>query len=182
MSGILNIPNLLSLLRVALMPFIVLSLKSGNDGLLLGLMLLAVLTDYFDGFLARRLNQITEAGKIIDPMADKLCVDTMAVALWLWRGFPLWAAVLIVARDLMIVVGGLFIMKKRKTVPVSNWPGKIAVTVMAAAIICYSLNWQPWGIYLLYASVAMIFVSGTVYLVRFYKNGSGTRIQSRDNS
>jgi CDP-diacylglycerol--glycerol-3-phosphate 3-phosphatidyltransferase len=164
MPGILNIPNLLSLLRVMLLPFIVLSLKNGNDGLLLGLMLLAVLTDWFDGFLARRLGQVSEAGKIIDPLADKLCVDTMVIALWLWRGFPLWAAVLIVARDLMIVAGALFMLKKRKMVPVSNWPGKWAVAFMAVTIICYSLNWQPWGLYLLYGSVVMVLVSGIIYL------------------
>lgn len=174
MNKNINLPNILSLLRIGLLPFIVLSLKAGQNGLLLVLLVLAVLTDHFDGFFARRLGQVTEYGKILDPLADKICINTMVVALWLWRGFPLWAAALIVARDLMIVIGALLIIKKRRLVPVSNWPGKWAVTFMAATIICYALNWQPWGIYLLYASAAMIFVSGAVYLVRFYKNGSGS--------
>ncbi len=164
MNKNLNFPNILSLARVALLPFIVLCLKYNQNWLLLVLLFLAVLTDYFDGFFARRLGQVTDSGKILDPLADKICVNTLTMALWLWRGFPLWAAVLIVARDLMIVVGGLFIMKKRKVVPVSNWPGKWAVTLMAATIICYSLNWQPWGLYLLYGSVVMVVVSGILYL------------------
>lgn len=163
MNKNLNFPNILSLMRVALLPFIVLCLKAGQNEWALALMLLAVATDYFDGFFARRLGQVTDAGKIMDPLADKICVNTLTIALWLWRGFPLWAAVLIAGRDLMIVAGALFVMKKRKIVPVSNWPGKIAVTAMAATIICYSLNWQPWGLYLLYGSVVMVLVSGGWY-------------------
>lgn len=165
MNKNLNLPNILSLARVALLPFIVLSLKAGQNGLLLALLLAAVLTDYLDGFFARRLGQVTDTGKILDPLADKICVNTMIIALWMWRGFPLWAVILIVARDLMIVAGGLLVMRKKKVVPVSNWPGKIAVAFMAATIICYSLNWQPWGLYLLYGSVVMVFVSGAVYLL-----------------
>ena len=160
----MNLPNLLSLLRIGLLPFMVLCLKAGRNEWALGLMLLAVATDYFDGFFARRLGQVTDSGKILDPLADKICVNTLTMTLWLWRGFPLWAAVLIVTRDLMIVAGALFMMKKRKMVPVSNWPGKWAVTFMAATIICYSLGWQPWGLYLLYGSVVMVFVSGMIYL------------------
>jgi len=164
MNKNLNLPNILSLVRVALLPFIVLCLKYNQNGLLLVLLFLAVLTDYFDGFFARQLGQVTDAGKIMDPLADKICVNTLTIALWLWRGFPLWAVILIAARDLMIVIGGLFMMKKRKMVPVSNWPGKIAVTALAATIIGYSLNWQPWRLYLLYGSVGMVFVSGVIYL------------------
>jgi len=160
----MNLPNLISLLRIGLLPFIVLCLKAGQNRRALGLMLLAVATDYFDGLLARRLHQVTDSGKMIDPLADKVCVDTAVVALWLWLGFPLWAVILIVGRDLMIVLGALFVMKKRKIVPVSNRAGKWAVTVMAATIICYTMNWLPWGLYLLYGSVLMTVVSGILYL------------------
>lgn len=160
----MNWPNALSLIRVALMPFIVLALRNGPEALLLALMALAAATDYFDGLLARRTGKITALGRVLDPLADKLCIGTMAAALWLWRGFPGWVAILILARDLLILLGGLFILKRKGAVPVSNWPGKIAATVMAATIICYAMVWQPWGRYLLYASVAMIFISGLAYL------------------
>mgnify|MGYP001480126589 CR=1 FL=1 len=164
----MNFPNLLSFLRIGLLPFIVLCLKAGQNQWAMVLMLLAVATDYLDGFLARRLGQVTDMGKIVDPLADKICVNTLTIALWLWRGFPLWAVILIAARDLMIVLGGVLVMRKKKEVPVSNWPGKIAVTVMAATIICYSLNWQPWGLYLLYGSVLMTVVSGAMYVKRMF--------------
>jgi CDP-diacylglycerol--glycerol-3-phosphate 3-phosphatidyltransferase len=168
MNKNLNLPNLLSLLRIGLLPFMVLCLKAGQNGWVLALILLAVATDYFDGFFARRLGQVTDSGKILDPLADKICVNTMVVALWLWRGFPLWAVILIVARDLMIVIGGLSVLRRKKAVPVSNWPGKWAVTIMAATIICYSLNWQPWGLYLLYGSVVMVVVSVVMYAKRIF--------------
>ena len=164
----MNLPNLLSLLRIGLLPFIVLCLRSGQNWPALGLMLAAVATDYFDGFFARRLNQVTDSGKMIDPLADKVGINTMAIALWLWRGFPLWAVILIVARDLMIVMGAALVMRKKKAVPVSNRAGKWAVTVMAATIICYTMNWQPWGLYLLYGSVVMTVVSGAMYAKRIF--------------
>ncbi|MBI4725731.1 CDP-alcohol phosphatidyltransferase family protein [candidate division TA06 bacterium] len=160
----MNLPNILSFLRIGLLPFIVLCLKAGQNWWVLGLLLLAVATDYFDGFTARKLGQVTDTGRIIDPLADKICVNTMVIALWLWRDFPWWAVCLIAGRDLLIVLGGMLALRKKKAVPVSNWPGKIAVTFMAATIICYSLNWQPWGLYLLYGSVLMVFVSGAIYL------------------
>ena len=168
MNKNLNLPNILSLVRVALLPFIVLCLKYNQNELLLVLLFLAVLTDYFDGFFARRLGQVTDSGKILDPLADKICVNTLVIALWLWRGFPLWAAALIGIRDLMIVAGALFVMSKRKIVPVSNWPGKIAVTVLAGAIIFYSMGWQPWGWYMLLAGLVLAGVSGAMYAKRIF--------------
>jgi len=168
MNKNLNLPNLLSLLRIGLLPFIVLCLKYDQNPLLLSLLFLAVLTDYFDGFLARKLNLVSDAGKILDPLADKICVNTLVIALWLWRGFPLWAAALIVIRDLMIVAGALFVMSKRKIVPVSNWPGKWAVTVLAGAIIFYSMGWQPWGWYMLLAGLVLAGVSGAMYAKRIF--------------
>jgi CDP-diacylglycerol--glycerol-3-phosphate 3-phosphatidyltransferase len=160
----MNLPNLLSLSRIALMPFIILALKDGRPAVLLLLMLAAAATDFFDGYLARRHHQVSQLGKVLDPLADKICIGGMAVALWLWRGFPGWAVALILARDLLILLGGLWLVRRRKTVPLSNRAGKAAVTLLAATVICYALDWQPWGQYLLYASALMVLASGLIYL------------------
>jgi len=165
----MSLPNLLSLLRITLMPFILLALRSGRDLPLLALMLAAVATDFFDGLVARKTNQISDLGKVLDPLADKVCVDTMVIALSLWRGFPWWATGIIVGRDLLILLGGLVLMKKAKTVPVSNWPGKVAVTSLAVAIVSYAMRWQPWGYYILLASMALVAISGAIYLNEFRK-------------
>lgn len=160
----MNLPNILSLLRIALMPAVIFCLKEDKLLPLLILMLIAVATDYFDGYLARKLGKISSLGKILDPLADKICLDSMVFALSLWRGFPWWATGLIILRDVLILAGGLMMISKTKNIPVSNWPGKFAVTFLSAAIFFYVLNWQPWGLYLLYVSVSLILVSGVIYL------------------
>jgi len=160
----MNLPNILSLSRIALMPAVLFCLKEEKTIPLLILMLLAVATDYFDGFLARKLDKISSLGKILDPLADKICLNSMVLALSLWRGFPWWATGLIILRDILILAGGLMMIKRVKQIPVSNWPGKFAVTFLSAAIFLYVLNWQPWGLYLLYVSLLLILLSGMLYL------------------
>ncbi|MDQ7797649.1 MAG: CDP-alcohol phosphatidyltransferase family protein [Candidatus Edwardsbacteria bacterium] len=160
----MNIPNMLSLSRIALMPAVLFCLRKEQTVPLLILMLIAVASDYFDGYFARKKNQISSLGKILDPLADKICLNSMVLALSLWRGFPWWATGLIILRDVLILAGGFLMINKTKEIPVSNWPGKFAVTFLSAAIFFYVLNWQPWGLYLLYASLLLILVSGIIYL------------------
>jgi CDP-diacylglycerol--glycerol-3-phosphate 3-phosphatidyltransferase len=139
-------------------------MRDGRDGWLLGLMLAGAATDWLDGYVARRLGQVSDSGKIADPLADKICAGTLAVALWLWRGFPWWAMAAIIGRDLLILAGALLVMRTRRTVPVSNRAGKLAMAALAAAIICYAMRWQPYGLYILVAGMALVVVSGAQYL------------------
>lgn len=168
------LPNLLSLSRIALMPFILLALRQGREGVLLALMLAAVATDFLDGFLARRTGRITDLGKVLDPLADKICIITMAVALSLWRDFPWWATAAIAGRDFLILLGGLLLVKRTKEVPVSNWPGKAAATLLAGAIVFYSMRWQPWGWLILLSALAMAAISGVGYLSAMIKRMRAT--------
>lgn len=159
-----NISNALSLSRIALMPSIIFCLKEEQGVLLLLLMLAAVATDYLDGYLARRFNQVSDLGRILDPMADKICINSMVVALSIWRGFPWWASILIIVRDILILLGGLVLVKKTKVVPVSNWPGKVTSTVLAMAIIFYSFDIDPWQFIALAAGIILVVISGLIYL------------------
>lgn len=96
-----------------------------------GIIIIAIATDFLDGFIARKLHQVTEIGKIIDPLADKICIAVYAL-LMAWTGdVPLWFVVLVLLRDLLIFSGGLYIQRKKKIVPQSNWPGKISVGLIA---------------------------------------------------
>ncbi len=96
-----------------------------------GLIAAGIGTDFLDGFLARRLHQVTDIGKIIDPLADKIAVGAYAI-LMAWTGdVPLWFVVLVLLRDLLIFFGGIFILRAKKIVPQSNWPGKIAIGLTA---------------------------------------------------
>jgi CDP-diacylglycerol--glycerol-3-phosphate 3-phosphatidyltransferase len=78
-----------------------------------GVILVAVITDFLDGFLARKLHQVTEIGKIIDPLADKIGIGVYAVLLAMTGDVPLWFVVFVLLRDLLIFSGGLYIHQSK---------------------------------------------------------------------
>ncbi len=162
-AGPVTLPNGLSLLRVALLPFVLWTLWEGWNAACLVLMLAATATDWLDGYFARRLGQVSDLGKVLDPVADKVCIGAMCVALSLWRGFPWWATAIIIGRDLLILAGGLVLMRKANAVPVSNQPGKWAAGTLAVTIVCYAMDWQPVGALLLGIGMVLVMASGGWY-------------------
>ncbi len=132
--GMWTIPNALTFLRILLIPvFAVLYLK-GEPYWALGVFALASLTDCFDGLLARKLNQISSMGKLLDPLADKLMVVT-AIACHVALGVFPWPALLIMGvKELLMVVGGA-VMLGRGTVVYANYYGKTATVFLMAAVI-----------------------------------------------
>ena len=135
---ILTIPNLLSILRMLLpIPFMLVMTSSMPDARIWGvvIIMLGVLTDKLDGDLARWLHCETEWGRILDPLADKVAVAAVALVL-LWLGLvPAWFVVLLLARDLLILAGGLYIRKTHGLVLPSNWAGKWAVGVIGFTLL-----------------------------------------------
>ena len=134
--------NALSMLRVALTPVLIWSLhRDGTEGgfslLSAATLLTAIATDFLDGIAARRLGQITRLGKILDPLADKIAIGGVAVALVLWRDFPLWLVLLQLARDLTIVGGGALLVRSRDVVISASQAGKLATLCMAFAFCSY---------------------------------------------
>ena len=98
-----TLPNLLSLIRLAGVPvFLWLVLGPEADGLALGLLVLSGITDFLDGWLARRLNQTTVLGQILDPVADRLYILAVVVGLALRDIIPWWIALLLPLRDLLM--------------------------------------------------------------------------------
>ena len=98
-----SIPNLLSLLRLAMVPvFLILLL---NDQFVWALIVLAIASasDWFDGYIARRFNQVTELGKVLAPAADRLYIFASLIGLTLNGNIPAWLALIIIARDLMLL-------------------------------------------------------------------------------
>jgi len=91
----LLVPNLLAIFRILLLPFIYYFLaQESKTGVAIAvvLMLMAIFSDVLDGHLARKLNQITDLGKILDPLADKLGLGIFVIFIIFHRGFPVWAA------------------------------------------------------------------------------------------
>jgi len=163
-----TISNFLSFSRMLLLiPILFFLHKNTPTGnvMALGCMLLAAATDWFDGFLARRFHQQSDLGRIVDPLSDKICVGGIALYLALYRDFPKWFLILILARDFIILVLGFF-MTVRIKVPESNWPGKVAVTAMAMVLIVFafdvkSVKWPSFWI-----MVGLFFISVASYLPR----------------
>lgn len=92
------------------------------------------LSDLLDGYFARSRNEISELGKIIDPLADKTTVFALVIVL-LFKGIiPLWFVIITVLRDAVILAGGLYLSSKKNIVLQSNWTGKLAVFFIGSAI------------------------------------------------
>jgi len=136
-----------------------------------GVAVLGVVTDLLDGFLARKLHQVTDFGKIIDPVADKIVVVVGAVML-VWVGdIPLWYVAAIVGRDVLILLGGMYIKAKKNIISQSNWPGKITVLLIALVLVLSTLRIETLEAFrsaVLWASVLMMAVSLINYVQRMF--------------
>ena len=133
-TNVWTIPNVLTMIRLILIPVFVVLFFSGLRKAALAVFVAASLTDMLDGYLARKLNQITDFGKLFDPLADKLMVLTAMVCQAIAGVFP-WAAVIIVAcKELYMVLGGMF-MLKRGIVVYSNLIGKAAQVCFIASLV-----------------------------------------------
>lgn len=162
-----NIPTLLTLLRVVMIPFFVLAFYLPfvwAPLLCASLFCLAAITDWFDGYLARRWNQSTRFGAFLDPVADKVMVAIAMVLVaehyhnW-WVTLP---AATMIAREIIISALREWMaeMGKRSSVSVS-WIGKVKTTAQMLALI--GLLWRP-NIWIEYAGIALFFVAAVLTL------------------
>jgi cardiolipin synthase len=106
-SRILTIPNILSLIRLALVPVFLVLVIMGHDRLALLTLIVCSVTDYLDGVLARRLNQITRLGQLLDPAADRLFIFATVVGLAVRGIVPWWFVALVVGRDVALLALGI---------------------------------------------------------------------------
>lgn len=166
-----TISNFLSISRLILVLPIAYLLEQNNramDATILVLIFIACLTDFFDGYVARKLNQVSDFGKLLDPMADKIALVATTLLLVYYRGFPLWLFGLMLARDLMISIGALLILNRRKIIVQSNWPGKITIGILAATVIVHIWVVKPLIPILVGLSLAGIIISSVSYIKRFF--------------
>jgi CDP-diacylglycerol--glycerol-3-phosphate 3-phosphatidyltransferase len=134
------LPNLLGILRILLLPFIFYFLaRDTHSGLIvaLALILLAVGSDVLDGIAARRLNQITDLGRIMDPLADKLGLGLFVIFIIIHRGFPIWAAVLLFSKDLLTLIAALLMVRRKGFVLMSNNWGKVNSWIWVLTVVIY---------------------------------------------
>jgi CDP-diacylglycerol--glycerol-3-phosphate 3-phosphatidyltransferase len=164
------VPNVISLVRLALiLPILLLLLdrSSTSDIAAVVLFLLAVLSDVVDGQLARRWNSVSEWGKALDPIADKLMTAAVVVTLTRLGRFPEWAAWVIVLRDAAILLGAAIVSKRLKSVVSSNKLGKLPAPFLAASIIFHIFEVTYVDRITLYLALVTMAVAAISYATKF---------------
>jgi CDP-diacylglycerol--glycerol-3-phosphate 3-phosphatidyltransferase len=165
------ISNILSLVRIGLIPLIVFSIIRHYYLMTLVTGGLAILSDMLDGYFARRLNQQSDLGKILDPVADKLVIGVVVLALILSNPkFPLWAFAIVITRDLLIVFGNIVLFRRKRIVTKSNRWGKGTSFVLSTALMLYVFddyfnNYFPDSIpfYVLSIGLVLALISAWTY-------------------
>lgn len=173
----MNIPNILTLLRIILIPVFVLVLLIKipyGDYIAAFIFIIAALTDSLDGYLARKWKQITKLGIILDPLADKLLITAALISLVELGRIPGWIAIVILGRE--FAVSGLRAIKAEEGViiPASKW-GKAKTVSQIIAVLLVILEHLydsfisfPIGTWAMYLAVAVTIYSGVEYFYRFY--------------
>lgn len=163
------VPNLLTYFRIVLIPLIFYYLEEQNFLLAAVLGGGAMVSDILDGTLARRLNESSELGKILDPLTDKIAIGAFAVYIVLHANFPAWAAALIIGRDLLIIILGLIFSGKTKEIPASNFLGKITALSWGILLVVYVVRWEGGKIPFLVLSLILLGASVVSYGGRLIK-------------
>ena len=169
----MNWPNRLTLLRVILIPVLLIFLHIDTpfcQGLALMVFVVAALTDFLDGYLARRDKIITNFGKFLDPVADKLLVLSTMIGLCGLGRFPAWACIIILFREISVDGLRMVAVEQQKVIPAGPL-GKIKTVMQIVTLVVYFLRNWPFGTFpmdkvLLGLSVLMTIWSGVDYFWR----------------
>lgn len=170
----MTLPNKLSIARIFLVPIIVtLILTNFSMRLALCVFLLAALTDWLDGYIARKSKQVTTLGKLLDPMADKLLICSALIALVEIVRAPAWIVVIIVCREIAIT-GLRSVAASKGAVIAASKLGKYKTIGEILAVSFLILNEPPMnkfflGEILLWIAMALAIISGIEYVIKFNK-------------
>jgi len=141
LSRIATVPNLLSLIRILAIPvFVALLLHRATEEAGLVLLGATLATDWVDGYIARRTRQVSNLGKLLDPLADRLAIAAGLIALVVRHAFPLWAALLILVRDGVVLLAVAILAAGPKIRIDVRWIGKAATFGLMTAV-----PWIAWG-------------------------------------
>ena len=161
--------NWLSLFRLVLVaPTVAFLLRPDGERKALLLIAVGMATDAVDGPLARSRGEVSELGKILDPIADKLTLDSVAVAMSVRHNLPWWITYLLLGRDAAIVTGTTLIFRQSSRVEASNYAGKVTTASLTGALLLYMLDVQPWGRRLLHFTLLPFAVSLVEYGQRYW--------------
>ncbi|KAB2933790.1 MAG: CDP-alcohol phosphatidyltransferase family protein [Rhodocyclaceae bacterium] len=168
---VLTLPNLITVARVLLIPVVAFLLLDHDYKLAFAVFVAAALGDWLDGFLARRLNQMSQLGAVLDPIADKMTMMIVAILLAAQEMLPIWLAVVIVMRDAIIVAGAVayrFVVGHIEMAPTrlskANTFLEFGVLALVMARAGRLIETGAWLIPLFVLLFASVLVSGAHYV------------------
>ena len=164
-----NVPNMLTMARLIMVPVFAVLYLNGYPLWALAVFCLASLTDFLDGYLARKMNAITGFGKLCDPLADKLMVICALYCHVRMGVFPVWAVCAVAGKELLMVIGGAYMLARGVVVYANMWGKSATVCFIAALILGFfhqplaNAGW-PVDTWLLYAAVILAAAAMMVYV------------------
>ena len=175
-----HIPNILSFIRLLCVPAFVLLFFNGYVWAACGVFVFASVTDVLDGWLARRFNWITNLGKVLDPVADKLNQITVLLCITIKAGmtdaptFPIVLTVFIILllKEFLMIAGGWLLLRKKKIVVYALWYGKLATVLFFAVTLTLMLAPESFvlSLVLCILLVAAILLALVMYYIKFFRN------------
>lgn len=167
----MNVPNILTLFRLLLIPvFVIIFFSSVPHSLLYSIFvfLLAGFTDILDGYIARKFDLITKWGTVLDPLADKLMLTAVLTCLVIAALAPLWVLIIITTKELLMIIAGIILYRKNSVIP-SNSFGKISTCLFYISIFTLAFDVR-FGDYLLYIAVLSAIIAFINYFILYYNN------------
>ena len=186
-NRVFTLANAISFIRLLMVPAYLVLLLHGYDVLATALFAAAALTDFIDGQVARRTHTVSKLGQLLDPAVDRILMITGVLGVFLVGRIPFWIILVVLARDLLMLIGGGILLTKYKIrIPVI-YPGKVATTLLFVGFAGLLLNWplvaglgwcdiawlpgftdQPvsWGIWFLYIGLILGVATTAYYCVR----------------
>jgi|GEM_PF-1129465 len=174
-SSIFTLPNFITSLRIIATPFVIYMILNGRYAAAFLILLLAAITDSFDGKVARLLNKQTAFGAILDPIADVILTTGTVIALLIQFQFPLWFGIIILSREGIIILGGILCLFAGEfNLAKANLVGKLSrffqLLTLVVYILAYIQNYYAlWIDILMYFTALLTLVSLVMYLARAYE-------------
>lgn len=147
-----NIPNILTIIRFILIPFIFTSVVNEDFLATIIIFTISAITDILDGYIARKYNYITDIGKLIDPLADKITQMSLLLSLAILKILPWWIFAIVFIKECVMIISASLMYKKEDVVVYSKWYGKLATVLFYLAIVA-SLLVKQFGLTGIYNSI-----------------------------
>jgi cardiolipin synthase len=181
--NIANIPNIITLGRIILVPIVVWAIASNQMEIAFAVFIVAGVSDAVDGFLAKRFNMTSELGALLDPLADKALLVSIYIALGIWGAIPRWIVILVVSRDIMIVsaviVSWLFgkpVQMKPLMVSKLNTAAQVAFAALVLGSLGFGFQKSPYDSILMALVTVFTLSSVSLYLVEWVRHMSAIEV------